>query len=110
MPALPNPLGLASLPVEVAGALRVVPRIAERLDAVVEALGALGRLDASIGEVHTDTSVLRSIPDHTASLPALNDQMGEVARATETLPVMDGRMANIEAAMPALLEVQGHLA
>ncbi len=55
----------------------------------------------------------RKLDSLATDLGALNDlkeQMAVVADATAALPAMDGRMATIEGAMPALLEVQQHLA
>ena len=62
-------------------------------------------------------ALARDVAGHTQSLPALVEQMSalaaqmtELAEATEVLRPMDGRMANIEGAMPVLVEVQQHLA
>jgi hypothetical protein len=85
-----NPLGIVSVPGELAAALRVLP----------EVLDALRR----VGE---DT---RWMAENTAELPAVRAHLDEVSEMTRVLPPMDERMANIEQAMPVLVEVQQHLA
>ena len=78
-----NPLGLASLPADVVGALRLLPALMDRLDAIAES---------------------------TAPLPEVRDAILGVSRDAAVLPAMDDRMATIESAMPVLVEVQQHLA
>jgi DNA repair ATPase RecN len=107
VPGLPNPLGL---PAELVGALKLLPVIADRLGDVVTALGALSGLGEGVDAIGRDTAELRSVSEHTRHLPGMNDKLGVVANATDVLPTMDRRMATIEEAMPALLEVQQHLA
>ena len=71
-------------------ALRVLP-------GVLEALTKVG----------DDT---RRMAENTAELPDVRARLEEVSERTGVLPPMDERMANIEAAMPVLVEVQQHLA
>src|SRR4051812_34549746 len=79
-PRIPNPLGATG---ELVGALRHLPEIAK-------ATGSMSR----------DTQLLESI----------QRDMAEVARRMEGVTTMDTRMANIEAAMPVLVDVQKDLA
>jgi hypothetical protein len=71
-----DPLGLL-------GALRVLPELAEKMDAIREEV--------------------RRVADATAPL-------GQVANTTEVLPPMYERMSEIQQAMPVLVTVQEHLA
>jgi hypothetical protein len=96
--AVPPPLSrLLGVPASVASALRVLPQIAEHTEAMT---GLLQRILSAIDGVSTDTE----------ALPALSKNMQRVGDATAVLEPMDARMAAIEAAMPVLVEVQGHLA
>ena len=79
-PRIPNPL---AAPAELAAALRYLPRIAENT---------------------------ASMARDTQALKELKRDMARVAERTEGIRTMDGRMANIEATMPVLVEVQKHLA
>jgi hypothetical protein len=79
-PRLPNPFGA---PGELAAALRVLPRIAENT---------------------------RSMARDTKALAGLKRDMARVAERTEGITTMDARMANIEATMPVLVDVQKDLA
>jgi septal ring factor EnvC (AmiA/AmiB activator) len=79
-PRLPNPLGG---PAELVAALRVLPRIAENT---------------------------RSMARDTQALAELKRDMARVAERTEGITTMDARMANIEATMPVLVDVQKDLA
>jgi hypothetical protein len=56
------------------------------------------------------TAILDKVAGDTRALPALRRDMRAVGDATAILAPMDGRMANIEATMPILVEVQRHLA
>ena len=87
---MPNPLGIISAPGELVAAVRVLP----------EVLAALTR-------VGDDT---RRMAKNTAELPDVRARLEEVSELAGVLPPMDERMANIEAAMPVLVEVQQHLA
>jgi hypothetical protein len=87
VPRIPNPIGA---PAEIVNAVKLLPTIADRLGEVVQGL--------------------RSISADTRELPSMNERIGVVAAGTEVLPGMDARMQTIEQAMPALLEVQQHLA
>ncbi len=88
---------LFGVPASVAAALRVLPDIAEYTRTMMGHTEALQKIADSMDELRRDTS----------ALPELRREMGEVAEATR---VMDGRMAEIEGAMPVLVEVQQHLA
>ena len=75
-----SPFGIENLPGEALRALRTLPFIADRLDAVAE---------------------------HTAVLPQVDDGVAALTRETAD---MNARVASIEEAMPTLIEVQQHLA
>jgi hypothetical protein len=79
-PRLPNPFGA---PAELASALRVLPKIAENT---------------------------RSMAKDTKALSELKRDIARVAERTEGITTMDARMANIEATMPVLVDVQKDLA
>jgi septal ring factor EnvC (AmiA/AmiB activator) len=79
-PRIPNPLGASS---ELVAALRVLPKIAENTE---------------------------SMARDTRALSDLKRDIALVAERTEGITTMDGRMANIEAAMPLLVDVQKDLA
>jgi hypothetical protein len=82
-PSLPSLGGISGLPADAVAALRKLPDIAE------------------------NTRVMK---EHTAALERVADALDRVAADTGVLGPMDKRMAAIEAAMPVLVEVQGHLA
>lgn len=75
----------------------VLEQIAEHTRTMAEFTKALPKMDRQIRELRKDTQ----------ALPEVAIQMEAVAEAVR---VMDARMAQIEAAMPVLVEVQGHLA
>src|SRR6476469_4312382 len=75
-PRIPNVL---AAPAELAAALKYLPRIAENT---------------------------QSMADDTRALAELRRDMARVAERTEGSTTMDARMANIEAAMPGLVDVQ----
>jgi hypothetical protein len=79
-PRLPNPLGGGA---ELVGALRVLPKIAENT---------------------------RSMARDTKALSELRRDIAKVAERTEGITTIDARMANIEAAMPMLVDIQKDLA
>jgi hypothetical protein len=79
-PRIPNPLGA---PAELVGALKHLPRIAE------------------------NTTTMAA---DTRALDQVQRDMAEVAKRMEGVTTMDARMANIEAAMPVLVDVQKDLA
>ena len=90
MPRIPNPLGqIVGMPGELVGALRFLSSIARDTQRMAEQLEVLGR-----------------VAEATDALPALREEMARVAEAVDR---MDGRMANIETAMPVLVDVQQHL-
>lgn len=99
-PRLPNPLPalspLAGLPVDVFGALRRLPEIAESTRAMREHTAVLGDVLA----------VLERVSSHTAALPAVREELAAVVAATTD---MDTRLTSVEAAMPALLQVRADL-
>jgi len=80
---LPSLSGVTGIPADAIAALRRLPEIAE------------------------NTQVMK---EHTAALERVADALDRVAADTGVLRQMDERMATIEAAMPVLVEVQGHLA
>jgi hypothetical protein len=77
---------------DLATALRIIPSIARHTAALPEMAGTLRRVSGD-----------------TEALPPLGADMGRVAEATSILDAMDGRIQNIEKAMPVLVEVQRHL-
>ena len=79
-PRIPHPLGG---PAELVAALKFLPRIAENT---------------------------ASMAEDTRALAQLKRDMAKVAERTEGITTMDARMANIEAAMPVLVDVQKDLA
>jgi predicted nuclease with TOPRIM domain len=79
-PRIPNPFGA---PGELVAALRYLPKIAE-----------------NTGSMARDTRVLSDI----------KRDMARVAERTEGIKSMESRMANIEATMPVLVDVQKDLA
>jgi predicted nuclease with TOPRIM domain len=79
-PRIPNPLGGTA---ELVAALKVLPRIAENT---------------------------ASMAKDTRALAELTRDMARVAERTEGIQTMDARMANIEATMPVLVDVQKDLA
>src|SRR3954452_18586879 len=79
-PKIPNPLGA---PAELVNALKHLPRIAENT---------------------------RSMSHDTTALANIERDIAEVARRMEGVTTMDQRMANIEATMPVLVDVQKDLA
>ncbi len=79
-PRLPNPLGA---PAELIGALKHLPDIAKHT-------AAMARDTRALAQIARD--------------------MSRVAERTEGIQTMDARMANIEAAMPVLVDVQKDLA
>ena len=79
-PRMPNPLGA---PAELVAALRVLPSIAENT---------------------------RSMAKDTQALSDLKRDMARVAACTEGIPTIEARLANIEATMPVLVDVQRDLA
>jgi len=101
-----TPLGLPSLdkisalPTDVLAALRTIPEIVENTAAMKEHTAQLGRVADALDRVAGDT----------AALPGLREEMAEVNGATDVLGGMAARLETIEAAMPVLVEVQGHLA
>jgi len=88
MPRLPIP----SNPLDIINALRVLPPMAR-----------------DVARMAKSTDVLNDVAKATAALPELREEMARVAKATEEISKIDARMANIEAAMPVLVEVQQHL-
>src|SRR3954452_15459831 len=84
---------VASLPLDLLGALRELPAISRATQRMAE---------------HTE--VLPEVAAATRTLPELEREMTRVAEATELIAVMDTRMAAIADAMPVLIEVQRHLA
>jgi septal ring factor EnvC (AmiA/AmiB activator) len=93
MARLPFPLDrLPGLPADVLGALRVLPGMA-----------------ADTASMARSTAVLGDVAKATQTSPERAD-MARVAEATGCIAQIDARMANIEAAMPVLVEVQQHLA
>lgn len=83
-PRLPNPLGgITSAPAELVSALRHLPEIA---------------------------LATRSMSQDTQALEEVRKHICDVAERTKGIDTMDARMANIEAAMPALIDVQKDLA
>jgi predicted nuclease with TOPRIM domain len=83
MARVPNPLGFVGAPSELISALRHLPDIARHT-----------------GSMAGDTEALEDI----------RANMAQVAERTKGIGTMDARMANIEAAMPVLVDVQKHLA
>jgi len=81
------------------GALQTLQTIADNTDA----------MEAHTAVLRDMTAVLERVARDTDALPALRKDMARVAKATAVLDPMDGRMANIEGAMPALAEVQQQL-
>jgi hypothetical protein len=79
-PRIPNPVGGTA---ELVAALKVLPQIAENT---------------------------ASMAKDTRALAGLKRDMARVAERTEGIPTMDARMANIEATMPVLVDVQKDLA
>jgi hypothetical protein len=88
MPRLPIP----SNPLDIVNALRVLPAIARNTEQMAKS-----------------TEVLGKVSEDLSALPELRAEMARVAIATEEISKIDGRMANIEAAMPVLVEVQQHI-
>jgi hypothetical protein len=82
-PRLPSPLGLAGAPGELVAALRHLPDIARNT---------------------------RSMSKDTKALEDVRAHIADVAERTKGIETMDARMANIEAAMPVLIDVQNDLA
>lgn len=105
--------GIDSLPSDVIRLLRALPRVAERLDAIEVSTRELPKMRAGIEAVGGDTSRIGGVHDALEKLAremgGLKDELGRVVEATNVLPTMDGRMAEIEASMPVLVEVQQHL-
>lgn len=91
---------LANVPVDLLGALGVLPSIADNTATMAESTAVLPQVLRSISDVARDAS----------ALPALRDEMRGMGEALQVLEAMDARMASIEAAMPVLVEVQQHLA
>src|SRR6478672_5452136 len=91
MPRIPS-LPIRVNPLDIVNALRVLPGMA--------------RDTASMAK---STAVLSDVAAATSTLPELREEMRRVAKATEQIGQIDGRMATIEAAMPVLVEVQQHL-
>jgi len=83
-----------ALPAEVVVGLQMLPSIAEHTRAMAEHTAVL----------HDVTRALESVASDTSALPALRKEMARVSKATAVLGPMDGRMAKIEAAMPALAD------
>jgi predicted nucleic acid-binding Zn-ribbon protein len=83
MARVPNPLGFVGAPGELVSALRHLPDIARHTHSMSE-----------------DTEALEDVRRHIA----------DVAERTKGIQTMDARMANIEAAMPVLIDVQKDLA
>jgi len=83
VPRVPGLNLLSALPVDLLGALRVVPRLLAQIESIAESTRSLKRIEAAIDRVAEDASVL---------------------------PTLDERMAQIEAAMPTLVDVQQQLA
>ena len=95
-----NPIGFAAaIPTELFGALRALPRLARDIAKIAETTSALPAVERATV----------AMEEHTRAIAQLREDMSEVAEATKVLPPMDERMANIEAAMPVLVEVQQHL-
>jgi DNA repair ATPase RecN len=95
--AVPPPLNrLFGAPSSIVSALRVLPDIAAHTEVMVRHTAILERIAESLERVSTDTDALREL-------------RAEMARVAEATAVMDGRMANIESAMPVLVEVQRDL-
>ena len=89
-----NPLGTAfAVPAEIFAALKSLPSLARDIAAIAEATRALPAVERATV----------AMEEHTRALGQLHDDMRDVAEATKVLPPMDGRMANIEAAMPVLI-------
>jgi hypothetical protein len=91
---------LLSLPGDVLGGLRQLPRLVSDIGRIADATLALPGILVSTEKMAADTDVLAQI----------RDDMAGVAESTKVLDGMDQRMAAIEAAMPMLVEVQQHLA
>lgn len=88
MPRLPIPAN----PLDIVNALRVLPAIARNTEQMAKSTEVLGKVADDLGALHD-----------------LRTEMSRVAAATEEIGRIDARMANIEAAMPVLVEVQQHL-
>jgi hypothetical protein len=105
--------GIESLPSDVIKGLRALLLIAERLDEIAVSTSEVPMMRPGIDALGADT---RRLPGVEAALERLagamadmSDELGRVVGATDVLPTMDGRMAQIEASMPVLVEVQQHL-
>src|SRR5690348_10140452 len=96
-PCAPGALGFAAMPrlpipanpLDIVNALRVLPAIARNTEQMAKSTEVLGKVADDLGALHE-----------------LRSEMGRVATATEEIGKIDARMANIEAAMPVLVEVQ----
>jgi len=81
---VPRVIGsVVSIPGEVLGALRVLPRLLTEVEKIAR---------------------------HTAALPRVEEAIGKVSGDTAVLPGMYERMAAIEEVMPTLVDVQRRLA
>lgn len=94
---LPSLDRISALPTDVLASLRTIPEIVENTRAMKEHTAQLARVADALDRVAGDT----------AALPGLREEMAAIS---DTIAGVDTRLAAVEAAMPVLVEVQGHLA
>jgi len=119
-----TPLGIESLPSDIARLLRALPQLGDRLEEVAESTSQMAAMREGIERLDQNTQTLPGVArdvERIATLlerlAAIDTSVKAVAKDTGVLPgvessieSMNGRMAEIEAAMPVLVEVQQHLA
>ena len=105
--------GIDSLPSDLIRLLRSLPLVADRLDAIAASTSEVPKMRAGIDALGGDTQRIAGVQEAlerlAVEMAGLKDELGRVVGATNVLPTMDGRMAEIEASMPVLVEVQRHL-
>jgi hypothetical protein len=89
---------LPRLPGDLIGALQVLPAIARHTAAMRKSTGEMAEATRTLPEIRRS---IRAVAKDTAALRGLE--------ALATLETMDRRMANIEGAMPVLVDVQKDL-
>ncbi|HEX8745417.1 MAG TPA: hypothetical protein VF712_19990 [Thermoleophilaceae bacterium] len=96
-----NPFGrVTALPADVIAGLRALPGLARDIAQIAAATDRLPQVERATTDMER----------HTRVLPEVIESLGKLGEATQVLVPMDGRMQNIEGAMPVLVEVQQHLA
>src|SRR3954465_2797159 len=94
-----TPLGIESLPSELAKLLRALPQLADRLDEVAESTSQMAAMREGIDRLGEDTG----------PLPAVAGDVGRLAAAREELPAIERSVQEVGKDTGVLREVQSSI-